>query len=84
MFDIKTKVMAFFAALSGVLFFWGKYQKSEKEEAQHENKIHDKIDEIEVEQEKDKAEVLNDEKLRVKQKVKNIKSSSRRDAASRL
>lgn len=81
---LMAKISAGLAILSGILFFWAKTERAAKKEAQHENKIHDKINEIEEIQEQDKVEVLSDEKLRVKQKVKNIKSSSRRDAASRL
>jgi ABC-type nickel/cobalt efflux system permease component RcnA len=73
---IWTKVSAVLAALSGILFFWAKMERKAKQEAQHEVKIKDTIDEIDEKQEEAKVEVLHNEQSRIKKRIKKNKSSS--------
>lgn len=81
---IWAKVSALLAALSGILFFWAKMERNAKQEAQHEVKIKDTIDEIDEKQEEAKVEVLHNEQSRIKKRIKKNKSSARRDRAKRL
>lgn len=81
---IKSKIVAAGVFLFGILIFIIKYQSSKIDKLDHENKIHEKKDEIQQQQIEDKKEVIEDEKERINERIKEGKTKSRRDRFNKL
>lgn len=80
----KAKIAAIIAGLLTILTFIIKSQKRKIDKLEKEEKIREKIDEVEADQEAAAVEILKTEGDRINEDVKSNKSNTRRSRASKL
>jgi len=81
---IKTKLIAFFAAVGILMVGYIKYLKAKNERLEHNEAVREEIDEIEEKQTTDRSEALANEKQTIKNRVEANTGKSRRDRARKL
>lgn len=80
----KWKIWAVIAGIGLIMFQRIKYLKAKNERLEHNEEVREKIEEIHAVQVIDEKEALEDEPEKIKQRVKQVIGTSRRDRFSRL